>query len=106
MAEADPFSGLSGVGAEYQLGRELDTADCCGSQELDPHRQSRSGTKSRGDSIDHRKLSTNQATRARISVRRTTWPGKSEVTTSIRPYTHGLGRTLIAHNLKSSCMSA
>jgi hypothetical protein len=63
VAEADPLSGLCGVGVEYQLGRELDTADRPGSQELDSHRQSASWTEGGGDSFDHRNLSTNQTNR-------------------------------------------
>jgi hypothetical protein len=50
----------------------------------------------RGDSLQHRKLSTDRVTRARISVRCTTWSGESEVTTSIRADTHRLGCALIA----------
>jgi hypothetical protein len=62
------------------------------SEELDPRRQSSSRTEGASDSFDLRNLSTDQATRARISVRRTTGLGQSPITAPIRPDTHGLGR--------------
>src|SRR5207247_4536059 len=62
-----------------------------GSEELDPRRQSTSRTEGGSDSFDLRNLSTDQATRARISVRRTTGLGQSPITAPIRPNTHGLG---------------
>jgi hypothetical protein len=57
--------------------------------------QSTSRTEGGSDSFDLRNLSTDQATRARISVRRTPGLGRSPITAPIRPNTHGLGRPAV-----------
>jgi hypothetical protein len=86
------IAALVGVGVEHELGGELDPANRGGSEELDPRRQSTSRTEGGSDSFDLRNLSTDQATRARISVRRTTGLGQSPITAPIRPNTHCLGQ--------------